>query len=134
MELLETQDPDKKKLIESSERHKKALEKEVNELSKKSEKMLTNALIIGGSLALTYVAIRSFSGGKKKKKKKNKSKNQSAEAVATTEEHDLENESPSMISQVGTQILNQATLLLISMAKDKLAEYLQSRKKPDENS
>ena len=133
MELLETQDPEKKKLIESSDRHRRELEKDVAELSRKTEKMLTNALIIGGSLALTYIAVRSFSGGKKKKKK-NKAQAPTAEPEMATEEHEHENEGPSLISQIGSQLLNQATFLLINIAKDKLAEYLQSRKKADENS
>ena len=133
MELLETQDPEKKKLIESSDRHRRELEKDVAELSRKTEKMLTNALIIGGSLALTYIAVRSFSGGKKKKKK-NKAQAPTAEPEMATEEHEHENEGPSLISQIGTLLLNQATFLLINIAKDKLAEYLQSRKKADENS
>ncbi len=37
MELLESQDPDKKKLIETSERHRRALEKQVNELGAKTD-------------------------------------------------------------------------------------------------
>ena len=53
MELLETQSPERRKLLETSERHKRELEKEVKSVSEKTEKAITNALIIGGSLALT---------------------------------------------------------------------------------
>ena len=63
MELLETQDPEKKRLIETSDRHKR-IGKEVNELSKKTERMVTNALIIGGSLAFYLFLVSSLSGRK----------------------------------------------------------------------
>lgn len=136
MELLESQDPEKKKLIETSDRHKRALEKEVNELTEKTERALTNALIIGGSLALTYFVISSFSGGKKKRKKK---KNKEAKAVTAEgtdgiEESPVENETPSLIGQIGTKVLNHATVLLLDIAKEKLFEYLESRKKGNETS
>ena len=72
MELLESQDPEKKRLIETSERHKRALEKEVSEITEKTDKMLTNALIIGGSLLATYFVVSAFSGGSKKKKRRRK--------------------------------------------------------------
>ena len=70
MELLETQDPDKKKLIETSDRHKRAMEKELSDLTEKTDRVLKNALIIGGSLALTFLVISALSKKRKKKKKK----------------------------------------------------------------
>ncbi|HBK89738.1 MAG: hypothetical protein U0289_00395 [Cyclobacteriaceae bacterium] len=131
MELLETQDPEKKRLIETSDRHKRALEKEVNELSKKTERMVTNALIIGGSLALTYFLVSSLSGKKKKRKHKAVQAQAEGGAVIETEE---EADEPSVLGQLGTKILNQATIMLLDIAKDKLFEYLESRKKADEHS
>jgi hypothetical protein len=129
--LLETQDPEKKRLIETSDRHKRALEKEVNELSKKTERMVTNALIIGGSLALTYFLVSSLSGKKKKRKHKAVQAQAEGGAVIETEE---EADEPSVLGQLGTKILNQATIMLLDIAKDKLFEYLESRKKADEHS
>ena len=139
MELLETQDPEKRKLIESSERHKRALEKEVNALTGKTERMLTNALIIGASLALTYFVISSLSGGKKKKKKKAKAPDflpAGRQAPATSgeqvvEDEEEEDDGPSIISEIGKRVLNQATGILLEIAKEKLAEYLESRKKSE---
>jgi len=133
MELLETQDPEKKKLIESSDRHKKALEKELGEMKEKTDRMLTNALIIGGTLAVTYFVISSISKRRKKKKKKNKealAQTNGTEAIHDEEEEDSE---PSVISQIGTRVLSEATAVLLNVAKEKLAEYLASRKKSDEN-
>jgi FtsZ-interacting cell division protein ZipA len=140
MELLESQDPEKKRLIEASARHKKALEKEVADLSNKTEKVLTNALIIGGALALSYILVRQFSGSKKKKKKHKKARKVTVvqPAVSTDEDDDDEEEvsvsSPGMLADIGTQIANQATVILVDLARQKLMEYLESRKKTDEAS
>jgi hypothetical protein len=129
MELLETQDPEKKRLIESSLRHKQEMEREVKEISDRSEKMLKNALIIGGALALTYVVINQLSSTKKKKKKPKKIKS------ANVEIEDLEEESsPSILSQMGDKLVNTATLFLLDLAKEKLSDYLQTKKSKDENS
>ena len=133
MELLESQDPEKKKLIESSDRHKKALEKELGEMKEKTDRMLTNALIIGGTLAVTYFVISSISK-RKKKKKKNKLVQAHANEAETVEDTEEEDTGPSLMGQIGTRLLNEATAVLLDLAKEKLAEYLASRKKTDENS
>ncbi len=130
MELLETQDPEKKKLIETSDRHKRELEKEVTALSDKTEKVLKNALIIGGALALTYLTISQLTKTKARKKqaKENKLENGEDEVIAS------EPSAPSVISQMGERVINQATLVLLDLAKDMLMEYLESRKRKNENS
>ncbi len=133
MELLETQDPEKKRLIEASDRHMHELEKEVHALTEKTSKVLTNALIIGGSLALTYFVISSLSSRKKKRKKKNIAGAQTA-GQDDAGEMEEEDSSPSVLAQIGTRVLNQATVMLLDIAKEKLFEYLESRKKADENS
>ena len=136
MELLEGQDPEKKRLIEASDRHKRALEKEVTDLTQKTEKMLTNAVIIGGSLALTYFVVSSLWGGKKRRKKKSK-KSKGAVSIPDNDngvdELTAQPQTPTIIGEIGTKVLNHATVLLLDIAKDKLFEYLQ-RKKADENS
>jgi hypothetical protein len=135
MELLETLDPEKKKLMEASEHHKRELEKEVKSLSEKTERMLINGLIIGGSLALTYFIIRQWSKSKSRKKK-----TKDKEKTAGAGEHDSNAvptdspSAPSMISQIGNKVINQAALILLDIAKEKLLEYLESRKNQDENS
>lgn len=129
MELLERQDPEKKRLIESSERHKYEMEREVKDISDRSEKMLKNALIIGGALALTYLVVNQLSSTKVKKKKAKKARGAEVETV-----EDEEDESPSVLSQMGDKFVNTATLFLLDMAKEKLSEYLQSKKSKNENS
>jgi hypothetical protein len=139
MELLESQDPEKKKLIETSERHKRALEKEVSELTEKTDKMLTNALIIGGSLLATYFVVSAFSGGSKKKKRRRKkvvlvAKTPKEDSESVEESEEEEDSGPSFMSEVGNRVMSQASVILLNIAKDKLFEYLESRKKSDENS
>lgn len=136
MEILETQDPEKRKLIETSDRHKRELEKDLTEVSDRTNQVLKNALIIGGTLALSYLIISQFSSSSKKKKAKIKVRAVTPSALAEEESDDvaagLEN---NILTQVGTKIVNTATLVLLDLAKEKLAEFLQSQKaSKDENS
>jgi translation initiation factor 2B subunit (eIF-2B alpha/beta/delta family) len=129
MELLETQDPERRRLIETSDRHKHELEKEVKSLSDKTEKTLKNALIIGGVLAVTYLVVNQLSSSKKKKRAK-------AKVAVTNGAEDLieEDETPSVFSQMGAKIADTATVVLLDLAKDALAEFLKTRKQKDGNS
>jgi hypothetical protein len=128
MELLETQDPEKRRLIETSDRHKRELEKELNGIRTKTERVMTNALIIGGALALSYFVISQFSGSKKEGKKKHRAEEEGEEneIVASA--------APSFLTQIGTKVINQATLILLDMAREKLEEYLHERRNSNENS
>jgi hypothetical protein len=133
MEILESQDPEKKRLIEASERHKRALQKDVTDLSKKTEKMLTNALIIGGALALSYLLVRQLSSSSKPKKhKKGKKVTATVVPVSTSDDDDDEDEdqgSPGFLAAMGNKVISQATVILVDIARQKLMEYLESRKK-----
>jgi hypothetical protein len=131
MESFETKDPDKRRLIEASERHKRELEKEVRSLSDKTENILINGLIIGGSLAVTYFIISQWGRSKSKKKK---AREKAAAGFTSESESDDAPAVPSLISQIGNKVINQASLILLDIAKEKLLEYLESRKKRDENS
>ncbi|NOS93970.1 MAG: hypothetical protein HOP30_18790 [Cyclobacteriaceae bacterium] len=130
MELLETQDPERRKLLETSDRHKRELEKEVKDMSDKTEKVVKNALIIGGVLAVSYLLISQLGSGKKKKKLKTKS----AVVTAADEEEDDEPEAPGVFAQIGTKVVDTATLVLLDLAKEALAEFLKNRKQKDGNS
>lgn len=131
MELLETQDPERRKLLETSDRHKRELEKEVKDMSDKTEKVVKNALIIGGVLAVSYLLVSQLGSGKKKKKLKAKP----TAAVATVEsEEDEEPETPGVFAQIGTKVVDTATLVLLDLAKEALAEFLKNRKQKDGNS
>lgn len=132
MELHEGQNPEKKRLIEASLRHKQELEREVKVMSDKTEKAVKNALIIGGALAVTYLLVSQLSSSKKKKTKAK------VKTVVQNTEPDFEPapaySPPSFISQIGERLVSQATVFLLDIAKDKLAEYLSNRKQKHEDS
>lgn len=129
MELLETDDPIKGQLLQRSAKHREQLEDDARMISENTEKILTNALVIGGALALTYFVISSFSGSKKKKKSKTaeirlvhgNAGDEQRQAVSA------EPEPPGMMAQIGTALAAQATALVLSLAKEKLMEFLESQ-------
>lgn len=126
MELLETND-DKELLVKQTEKYKKQLDEEFKTITQNTERIVTNAVIIGGTLAVTYVVARMFfkSSSKRKARKKFKALNADAEATAGAS---LQKDSePGIGSKIGSALAAQATVFLLSLAKDKLAEYLQSQ-------
>lgn len=129
MELLETNDM-KSELLKKSAKHRQELQDEVKLISERTEKALTNALIIGGSLAATYFLVRALAGGSKKKKSRRKVKIVQA---STAPERVVEAEvvagpsSPGIVSQIGTVLASQAVTLLLNVAKEKLADYLHEK-------
>lgn len=127
MELLESNDP-KSELLKKSARHRQELEDEVKLISERTEKIITNALIIGGALALTYFAVRQFSGSKKKPKHKVKKLKVVREDNDEVEESETDASfAPGIVSQIGSAIASQASVFLLNLAKEKLAEYLESK-------
>lgn len=134
MEILESQDPEKKKLMEAARMHKEALSSDVQAVSERTQKIITNALVIGGALALTYILVRQLSGGKSKKKKTRTVKLVAQSPTDTAQASEEEDDSDdSLLSQIGTKIANEATVLLLNLAKEKLAEYLNAGKLSNEN-
>jgi hypothetical protein len=133
MELLEPDDF-KRELLKKSALHKSELEEEVKQISDRTQKVITNALIIGGTLAVTYFLVKQFSGSKSKVKTKAK---KSKIASENFEEEDQEEEVtqsgvPAIISQIGTALVSQASVLLLNLAKEKLSEYLESQSEKKE--
>lgn len=133
MELLETQNPERKKLLETSERHKRELEKEVKHVSERTEKALKNALVIGGVLAVTYLLVSQLGSGKKKKKSA-KIRLQAAPVASSQSAAEEEDETPSAFASIGTKIADTATVMLLDMAKEALTEFLKTRKKENADS
>ncbi|MEQ8424362.1 MAG: hypothetical protein RIA63_06610 [Cyclobacteriaceae bacterium] len=128
MELLEKSDAEKKRLMKASAQYKRELEDEMKSISKKTERIVTNALFIGGALALTYFAVTQLTGTKSKKKKSSLKKQDEQEGELQ------ESDSPNILSQVGDIVITQATMALLEFAKEKLSEYLHSRQSTNENS
>jgi hypothetical protein len=131
MELLETQDPEKKKLLETSDRHKRELEKEVKVISDNTQRVLKNALIIGGALAITYLIVSQASSKRKKKKEKNKLE-AGLSNIELREEPSYS--PPTFFSQLKERIISEATIILLDLAKEKLNEYISSQKASNEGS
>lgn len=132
MDLLDTDDPIKSELLMKTARHREDLEEETRAMAERTEKVITNAIVIGGALALTYFLYTQFSGSKKKKVKKKK------EAEAEVEDEEVEETSGSsagnIISQVGTALVSQGGALLLALAKEKLTEYLRAQADKDKQS
>ena len=125
MELLETNDP-KSLLLKKSAKHKKGLEDEVKLLSENAEKIVTNALVIGGTLALTYILVRQLSKSKSKGKSKSKKIKLIKDSDANVEEAAFDqNAGESVVAKIGSAIAAQATVFLLGLAKDKLSAFLQ---------
>lgn len=125
MELMESNDP-KMELLKKSAKHRQELEDEVRLISERTEKIITNALIIGGTLAAAYFIVRQFSGSTTKKKTKPQTlKVVQANSEETTEVE--ESSAPGIVAQIGTALASQVTVFLLTMAKEKLSEYLQSQ-------
>lgn len=127
MELMESNDA-KNRLVIKSAKHKQELEDEVKLISANTEKLVKNALIIGGTLAVTYFLIRRFSGAKSKKKAKTKKekfvRGTDAQVEASSEEDTAT--SPGIVSQIGSALAAQATVFLLDLAKDKLSEFVKT--------
>jgi hypothetical protein len=111
--------------------HREQLEEEVKLISDRTQQIITNAVIIGGALALTYVLVSSFSGSKSKSKKKVK-----AARIKLVQGHDTqeaaapvsyEPQVPGIASQIGSALAGQATVFLLNLAKEKLSEFLESQ-------
>jgi len=127
MELLESNDP-KLELLKKSAKHRQDLEDEVRLISAKTERIITNTLIIGGTLAAAYVLVRQFSGPSKKRKvKSQKLKVVHAAPAEAAEVEEEEAFVPGIVSQVGQAIASQATVFLLGLAKEKLSEFLQGQ-------
>ncbi len=129
MELLEPDDL-RRDLQKKLARHKSDLEEEVKEISDRTQKIITNALIIGGTLAVTYFLVRQFSGSKAKiKTKAKKAKVASENVIEDEDDEEIHEQSgvPEIVSQIGTVLISQASVLLLNLAKEKLSEYLEAQ-------
>lgn len=120
-------------LLKRSAQHREELENEVRVLSARTETILTNALIIGGTLAASYFIVRQLTSKSRKSKKTRTKAVTVLPAAAPAEVIQEEEESPGIISQIGTALASQATVFLLGLAKDKLAEYLQGSAEKQEN-
>lgn len=137
MKGMETDDLVKSQLLKKAAQQRQEIESEMHDITDRTEKVLTNAVIIGGTLALTYFLVRGFSSSKKRKTRKTKPTAKPSEVDREEENEEYEESGPSRIlSQIGTAVASQATVMLLDLAKEKLMEFLQAQaqKKTNENS
>jgi hypothetical protein len=128
MEMLDSDDPIKGQLLRKSAQHREQIEEDVKLISERTEKIITNALIIGGALAATYFILSSFSKPKEKKAKFKKvrlvkEENEADQVVVEASAP----ESPGMLAQIGSAVASQAMVLLLNLAKEKLTEFMESQ-------
>jgi hypothetical protein len=121
MELTETNNP-KGELLRKSLQQRKALQDEVELFTERTEKIITNALIIGGALALSYWIFRSFTSTSKAKRKKQKPAE--PDELVFVKEDGKESKIAAVLSEVGSVLATQATAFLLALAKEKLTEFL----------
>lgn len=131
----ETDNPEKGQLLHRSAHHRELLEEDVKLITEKSERIITNTLIIGGALAATYLLVSSFSGSSRKKKRKAATlklvePRPNVEADSDTVDEPAQ---AGVISQIGSVLVAQATGFLLSIAREKLVEFLQSQAVKKEN-
>lgn len=122
--------PEKGELLQKSAHHRQLLEDEVKLISERSEKILTNALVIGGALAVTYFLVSGLSGktGKKRgKARKIKLVESKGDSAASPDETEDEEHEAGFVSQIGAVIAAQATTFLLSIAREKIVEFLESQ-------
>jgi hypothetical protein len=131
---LETDNPEKGQLLKKSAYHRQLLEEEVKQISDRSEKIITNALVIGGALALTYLLVSGLTSRPEKKKAKVRKTRlvEGGEDTAIAEE-ETEPEKSGIVSQLGAVIAAQATGFLLSIAREKIVEFLESQGVKKEN-
>jgi hypothetical protein len=131
MELLESDDP-KAQLLRKAAGQKKALENEAQIISDRTEKVVKNALIIGGVLAATYLVYSLLSDGNSKKVRRKVKTVKQVEPEEETEQED--SGIGNVISKIGTTLASQASVFLLALAKEKLTEYLQQKAAPKDES
>jgi len=122
--VLESNDP-KEALLKKTASYRHGLEQEVKQISERTEKIITNALIIGGTLAVAYILARQFSESSSKKKA-NETRDTATPSKLTGEETP-EVVAPSIVAQIGSALASHATVFLLTIAKEKLSEYLKSQ-------
>lgn len=126
MELLEPNDP-KNHLLKKSAQYRQQLEDEVKFISDRTEKVITNVLIIGGTLTVAYFLARQLSSGRSSKRAKLKQLTRAESPASAAFAEEVDDRGPSIVEQIGTAIATQAAIFLLDLAKEKLSTYIQGQ-------
>lgn len=128
MAFAPVSDPEKKRLTEEVARRKAELDKATGFLPGRTDKVIRNALIIGGALAASYLVFRAVS----KYRKKNKSV--SDDPLKPAPIPSASSGASDFLAQIGNRVAQEATLFLLRLAKEKLTEWIESKQSRDGNS
>lgn len=124
MEFLQGSNKEMSALLQRVNQKKSEMEEEASKLSRQSDKLIKNALIIGGALVVTFFVVRSLTGKSSKKNEKELNPQDSSDQEPT---------GSSMISEIGSRVAEAAVVFLLGLAKEQLSGYLKSRQKENEN-
>ena len=124
MELLETADPEKKRLMDEVRKRREQLDAEAGSLARKSNRQLSNALMIAGVLVGSYLIYRAISGSRKSQK--DQPVRDGAEKKASSET------SRKSANTMGSRLAQLAVVFLLNLARERVAAWLASRKQPHE--
>lgn len=113
----------RQKLEQLSRNQEEEIEQELTELAEKGKHLATQALLIVGGLALSYMLFKAFDGSSGKSKKKKKA------AIKIVKDKDVESEEEesSLFGNISTKLATEAALFLLAIAKDRLVDYLNNR-------
>ncbi|MEO1050357.1 MAG: hypothetical protein AAFX87_07015 [Bacteroidota bacterium] len=107
---------EKQELENSSQKNKEKFEEEVALILKKAEGVSKNALVIGGTMIFAYHVVKQLMDDQKKPQGKGKDQNGKKKKA--------EPEPAGISNSIFSAVLDQATIFLLTIAKDKLVEYL----------
>lgn len=122
------------KLLERSKRYEQDLSEQLSEYSGKAEKFGKNALMIAGGIFLAYQAVKLITGAGKKSQK--------SKVYKEVNEDDSEyEESPRIVirreesssSGIMTLLKAEVGAILVSIARDKILEFLSQLEKRKSN-
>lgn len=132
MELLETADPAKRRLMEEVRKRREQLDAEAGALARRSSKNLSNGLIIAGVLVGSFLIYKSISAYRKRGKSK--------AAVSdikphpdTDIKHQAKTATPGSGNLLSTRLAQIAVVFLLNLARERVTAWLASKKEPHES-
>ncbi|MEO1099507.1 MAG: hypothetical protein AAFX57_17400 [Bacteroidota bacterium] len=102
------------KLKKESEAHKAALTSEINNWVERSKRITIGVLLIGGGLSLAYLISKRFTAGK------------------NGDQNPVEQQTSAKISKISRFILQELSVFLLAMAKERLLKYLEETNTDEE--
>ncbi len=110
---------DKKEHLQiQSEVFKRNIENEVDKIASHAEEVGKKVLVIGGALLLGYYLVKALTAPQEKESGKGKKKKSTGDQEYQTES------TGSVVKNIVANLADQATLFLLTVAREKLLEYI----------